>query len=160
MPALIALATGAVNEVELISVVAIPAAPAATAALISAVICAATESSDPPHLGVGRCSRAAASANPYCVGTKKLLVVTWLTNQNCQAGVFGKSPASPFAPDDAALGLEPHAVSSAEAAAVALTSPAPDNSVRRVGLSLMFSVSIASSTLGSTFLMGDLQLIP
>jgi hypothetical protein len=92
-------------------------------------------------------SSAAASAMPYWVGTKKLLVVTWLTNQNCQAGVFGKLPLTFLA---AAL-LEPldeQAASSAAAAADALTSPVPSISLRRVTPSRMFSVSIASSTFG------------
>ena len=40
---------------------------------------------------------------------------------------------------------------SAEAAAVALNSPAPLSSLRRAGPSFMSRVSIASSTTGSTF---------
>ena len=55
---------------------------------------------------------------------------------------------------------ELHAVSRAEAAAVALTRPAPVSSLRRDGPSFMFSVCIASSTLGSIFLIADLQLSP
>src|SRR5690349_21545935 len=51
------------------------------------------------------------------------------------------------------LDEDPHAVSSAAAAALALTSPVPVSSVRRDGPSFMFSVSIASSTFGSTFLI-------
>ena len=43
MPAFIAAATGAVNEVESVSVVAMPAALADTAALICWVICEAIE---------------------------------------------------------------------------------------------------------------------
>src|ERR1700689_1313336 len=150
MPAFIAFATGVVNEVESVSTVAIPAALAATAALIWAVICAATEFAEPVHFGVGRPSNLAQSAKPYWVGTKKELVVTWLTNQNCHEGTLGKAPEPPAA--FAALLDELQAVSSADAAAVALTSPAPAMSRRRVGLSLRLSVSIASSTLGSTFL--------
>jgi hypothetical protein len=64
--------------------------------------------------------------------------------------VLGKAP-EPLAPL-AALLDELQAVSRADAAAVALTNPAPAISRRRVGLSLRLSVSIASSTLGSTFL--------
>ena len=139
-----------VNEVESISVVAIPAALAATAALIWAAICEATEFVEPVHFGLGMPSSLAQSAMPYWVGTKKGLVVTWLTNQNCHEGVLGKAP-EPLAPL-AALLDELQAVSRADAAAVALTSPAPAISRRRVGLSLRLSVSIASSTLGSTFL--------
>src|SRR5215472_1807506 len=112
---------------------------------------------DPPHLGVGMPSRAAASFVPEIVGTKNRFVVTWLTNQNCHAGVFGKFPATLpvallFAGAD-----DPHAVSRADAAAVALTRPVPVSSFRRVGPSFMLSVSIASSTLGSTFLIAILQ---
>src|ERR1700683_2258752 len=103
MPAFIALDTGLVNELESISVVAMPAALADTAALIWDVICEATELVDPVHFGLGRPSSAAASAIPYWVGTKKLFVVTWLTNQNCQAGVFGKLPATSFAPEALAV---------------------------------------------------------
>jgi hypothetical protein len=61
------------------------------------------------------------------VGTKNRFVVTWLTNQNCQAGVFGKFPMAPEAADAVELPLlllalldELHAASRAEAAAVAL----------------------------------------
>src|ERR1035441_58513 len=46
------------------------------------------------------------------------------------------------------LPLDEQAASSAAAAADALTSPVPSSSLRRVTPSLMFSVSIASSTLG------------
>jgi hypothetical protein len=46
---------------------------------------------------------------------------------------------------------EVQAAISAEAAAVALNSPAPSSSLRREGPSFMFRVSIASSTTGSTF---------
>src|SRR5580658_1877631 len=150
MPALIAFATGVVNELASMSVVAMPAALADTAALIWATICEAIEFVDPVHFGVGRSSSAAASANPYWVGVKKLFVVTWLTNQNCHDGVFGKFPAVSFAAAAAGELEELHAASSADAAAVALTSPVPLSSRRRVGPSFMFSVSIASSTLGST----------
>jgi hypothetical protein len=77
----------------------------------------------------------AASAIPFWVGTKNRFVVTWLTNQNCQAGVAGKFPTTAFAAaddDDApAVGValleldEVQAAMSAEAAAVALNRPAP-----------------------------------
>ena len=55
---------------------------------------------------------------------------------------------------------ELHAASRAEAAAVALTRPAPVSSLRRDAPSFMFSVCIASSTLGSIFFIADLQLSP
>src|SRR5882757_821489 len=107
---------------------------------------------------------AAASESPNFVGTKNAFVVTWFTNQNCHAGVFGKFPANAPAADVDPLRLallpdEPHAVSRAEAAAVALTRPVPVSNLRRDGPSLMFSVCIASSTLGSIFI-ADLQLSP
>ena len=94
---------------------------------------------------------------PFWVGTKNRFVVTWLTNQNCHAGVVGKLPTTAAADDAAAVGAalleldEVHAARSAEAAAVALNSPAPSSSRRREGPSFMFRVSIASSTTGSIF---------
>src|ERR1700729_123569 len=119
------------------------------------------ESAEPPHFGWGSPSSAAASFFPKIVGTKNGLVVTWLTNQNSHAGVFGKFPivftVLPVLPL-AGLLDEPHAASRAEAAAVALTSPVPLRSRRRVGPSFMFSVSIASSTLGSTLSITGLPI--
>src|SRR5580658_2876625 len=117
---------------------------------------ATMELSEPPHLGVGRPSSAAASLNPNWVGTKNRLVVTWLSNQNCHGGVFGKFP-SVLTTDGAAVGAalleldEVQAAISAEAAAVALNRPAPSSSRRREGPSFMLRVSMASSTTGSTF---------
>src|ERR1700728_1754426 len=146
MPALMALPTGAPKEVELMTVVAMPAAFAATAVLISLTICEVIEFVDPPQCGVGRPSSAAASANPYWVGPKNVFVVTWLTYQNCHFGVLGKFPATAEAAPLAAV--EAHA----------LTSPVPSSSRRRVVPSFMLMVSIASSTLGSTFFrITDLQ---
>jgi hypothetical protein len=52
------------------------------------------------------------------------------------------------------------AASRAEAAPAALTRPVPCSSLRRDGPSFMFRVCIASSTLGSIFLIADLQLSP
>src|SRR6266576_3214993 len=117
-----------------------------------------TEFADPPNFGVGSPTSEAASAKAYCVGVKNGLLVTWFTNQNCHAGVFGKLPAA--LPDAAVLLLDVHAASSAEAAAVALTSPVPVSSFRRVGPSFMLSVWIASSTLGSTSLIAASSHIP
>src|SRR5581483_420602 len=126
------------------------------------------EAASPPQFGVGRPSRAAASAYPYLVGVKNSFVSAWFTNQNFQAGVFGKFPATAAAPDSVMctvlllplplLLADVHAASSAEAAPAALTSPVPASSLRRDGPSFMFSVCIASSTLGSIFFIADLQL--
>src|SRR5215471_1237760 len=152
MPASIAFLTGVVNDVALITVVAMPLALAEIAVLKYVTISVASEFVDPPNFGAGRSSSAAASFMPFWVGTKNRFVVTWLTNQNSHAGVFGKFPAVAFAVllSLAEVPDEPHAASSAEAAAVALTSPVPLISFRRVGPSFMLRVSIASSTFGST----------
>src|SRR5271166_5954233 len=152
MPALIAFPTGVVNEVELVSVVAIPAALADTAELIADTISDATEFAEPVHFGVGRPNSVAASAMPYWVGTKKLFVVTWLTNQNWNFGVPGNGllpVAAAAALDDDELLDELQAARSADAAAVALTRPVPASSFRRVGPSFISSFSIASSTFGA-----------
>src|SRR5262249_61917651 len=89
-------------------------------------------------------------------GPKTGLVGTWWRTQNCPAGVFGKCPPVVWAASAVVLD-PPQAVSRAEAAADALRSRVPASSLRRVGLSFMFSVSIASSTLGSTSLIAILQ---
>src|SRR5579859_7674395 len=149
MPAFIAAATGVTNVVslglELITVVAIPSAFAAIAVLMYCTMSEGAEFADPPQFGFGSPSSAAASANPNCVGTKNRFVVTWFTNQNFQAGVFGKFPAAAASVLDVvpvvpALDEELHAASSAEAAADALTSPAPVSSFLRAGPSFIFSV--------------------
>ena len=57
-----------------------------------------TELLEPPQTGAGSPSSAAASAMAYWVGVKNAFVVTWLTNQNFQAGVFGKFPPPPPPP--------------------------------------------------------------
>src|SRR6516164_8333926 len=119
------------------------------------------EVGSPPQFGVGRPSSAAASEYPYLVGVKNSFVSAWFTNQNFQAGVFGKFPATAAAPDSVIftvpllllLFADVHAASRAEAAAVALTRPVPCSSLRRDGPSFMFSVCMASSTLGSIFFM-------
>src|SRR5438105_2144736 len=107
------------------------------------------EDSEPPHFGVGRPRRAAASCRPYWVGVKKGFVVTWLTNQNCHFGVLGKFPTAFLVVPAVLLDDEVQAEISADAAAVALNSPAPFSSLRRAGPSFMSRVSIASSTIGS-----------
>ena len=86
--------------------------------------------SAPVQDGVGSPSSAAASWNPYCVGVKKELSVTWLTKVNFHLGVLGKLPAAAAAVDVGAALLELdelHAAISAEAAAVALNRPAPQS---------------------------------
>src|ERR1700734_2496210 len=109
MPAFMADATGVWNVVSegelLMTVVAMPAALAAIAVCMYAVIAEGMELSEPPHFGVGSPRSAAASFMPNCVGTKNRFVVTWLTNQNCQAGVLGKLPAAPAAAAAAAAPL-------------------------------------------------------
>src|ERR1700737_651122 len=99
MPASIAFLTGVVNEVASITVVAMPLALAAIALSRYCTIWVTDDVVDPPHFGVGRPSTLAASAIPFWVGTKNRLVVTWLTNQNCQAAVAGKFPATAFTAD-------------------------------------------------------------
>ena len=64
--------------------------------------------------------------------------MTWLTNQNCHFGVLGKFPAVLFVALALVLDDELQAEISAEAAAVALNSPAPLSSLRRAGPSCMF----------------------
>src|SRR5579863_5391869 len=160
MPALMASPTGVVKVVsvglELITVVAMPLAFAAMAVFMYDTISVGSEVAEPPHFGVGSPSSAAASFLPKIVGTKNGFVVTWLTNQNSQAGTFGKFPAR-FLAALAGVLDDPQAVSRAEAAAVALNRPVPASSLRRVGPSFMLSVSTASSTFGSTFLIAILQ---
>jgi hypothetical protein len=141
----------------------IPSALAEIAEFMKLIISDSLEVAEPPHCGVGRPRSAAASSYPYLVGVKNSFVSAWLTNQNFHPGVFGKLPPVAATPDDvvddadvadelALLELdEVQAAISAEAAAVALNSPAPSIRRRRVGPSFMFRVSIASSTTGSTF---------
>src|SRR5256885_185384 len=107
-----------------------PSALPEIAVFMYCTICGTFELAEPPHLGFGMPSSAAASSKPYWVGTKNGFVVTWFTNQKFHLGVFGKSPATSVA---AAPPLdEEQAASSADAAAVALTSPVPFSRRRRV----------------------------
>src|SRR5215471_10480162 len=151
MPSFMAFFTGWVNAVVLITAIAIPFAFDEMAELVALTMSGTFDLSEPVKAGLGMPSSAAASARPYWVGTKNGLVVTWLTKVNFHAGVDGKSPAVCLA----ALPVldDEHAASNAEAAAVALTSPVPASSLRRVGPSFMLRVSIASSTFGSTSLI-------
>src|SRR5512142_123572 len=146
MPAASALAMGWVNAVAETTVVAMPGELAATAAWRddSMVETVGWVDKAPVQDGVGRPSRAAASAMPYWVGVKNALSVTWFTNVNFHLGVVGKLPAAAFAVEVGAALLELdelQAAMSAEAAAVALNRPAPSSSRRREGPSFMFRVS-------------------
>jgi len=141
-----------VNAVEEITATAIPPAFALIAAFVADTISGTDEFCDPVHAGLGNPTSAAASAIPYCVGTKNGLVVTWFTNVNFHAGVDGKSPAACCADAPPVLDDE-HAASNADAAPAADTKPAPDSNLRRDGPSLIPRVSIASSTFGSTSLI-------
>src|SRR5262252_4475934 len=156
MPSCMALATGVVNAVALTTAIAIPLAFAEIAEFVALTICGTLALTDPVQDGLGMPSSAAASASPYWVGTKNGFVVTWLTKANFHAGVLGKLPARLLAAC-AVLLDEAHAVSSAAAAALVPMSPVPASSLRRVGPSFMFSVSTASSTMGSIFLIAILQ---
>src|SRR5665213_1057461 len=74
-----AFAVGAVNAFGSIIAQAIPSAPAAIAVLNAETIWPTLLDAEPVHWEV-QPNRLHASAMPYCVGVKKRLVVTWLTN--------------------------------------------------------------------------------
>ena len=75
MPAFMASMTGVVKPVALMTVVAMPFALALIAVCRKLTICDTLDvDAEPPHLGTGMSSSAAASANPYWVGTKNVLV--------------------------------------------------------------------------------------
>src|SRR5690242_21857411 len=94
MPASIAFFTGVVKAVSEMTGIMIPSALAEIAEFMKVIISLMLELADPPQFGAGRPSSAAASAYPYLVGVKNAFVSAWLTNQNFQAGVFGKFPAT------------------------------------------------------------------
>src|SRR6266545_1378203 len=152
MPASSALSTGSLKALLSVTASAIPSALAEIAELVAFTISPVIESFEPVHWK-SQLSRAQASWAPYCVGVKKGLVVTWLTNTNFHFGVEGKSPAPAAADEDDFLSLEVQAASSADAASEALAMPVPLNSRRRV-TAPSESVSSASSTLGSSAVMG------
>src|ERR1700722_4635108 len=104
MPPLIAFDTTPVKAVFDICASAIPSALAEIAVVMKLIISVKLELAEPPHCGVGRPSSAAASEYPYFVGVKNSFVSAWLTNQNFQPGVFGKTPPVGF-PDDVELAL-------------------------------------------------------
>src|ERR687888_1369166 len=151
MPASSALSTGSLKALLSTTASAIPSALAEIAELVAFTISPTIESFEPVHWN-SQLSSAQASCAPYWVGVKKGLVVTWLTNTNFHFGVEGKSPAPPAAEDDFLLSLE-QAASNADAASEALAMPVPLNSLRLV-TAPSESVSSASSTLGSSAVMG------
>src|ERR1700689_892954 len=160
-PAASALLMGLTNEVAATTVVGMPGELAVTASLKadSMVGTVGWVDSAPVQCGVGRPRMAAQSAKPYWVGVKNELSVTWLTKVNCHLGVVGKLPAAAFTapelPDVLAELLEEllQAAISAEAAPLPLNRPAPPKKRRAEGPSLIFRVSIASSTTGSIFFL-------
>src|SRR5579885_3186358 len=79
---------GASKATLSITETAIPAALAVTAALSAFTIWPTSLDAEPVHWNVTSTS-AAASAAPYCVGTKNGFVVTWLTNTNFHLGCLG-----------------------------------------------------------------------
>jgi hypothetical protein len=70
---------------------AMPFTPAAIAWSNAVTIWDTLELAEPVHSGLGMPRRVAASAIPYWVGVKKLLVVTWLTNVNLYEGCFANN---------------------------------------------------------------------
>src|SRR5487761_2498174 len=82
IPAASALFTGVLKAVGSISVVAMPLTLPAIATLIAFTISETTEFAEPVHCGFGIPRIFAASAIPYWVGVKNVLVVTWFTNVN------------------------------------------------------------------------------
>src|SRR4028118_2314261 len=73
---------------------AIPSASPEMAESMAPTISLTTDASEPVHCDFVP-SKASASSMPYCVGTKKGLVVTWLTKTKLYSGVSGKLPPEP-----------------------------------------------------------------
>src|SRR3954447_7252034 len=92
MPASSAWLTGARNASLSTTASARPSTLALIAVLVAFTISATIEFCDPVHCGFSIPSSVAASSIPYCVGVKKGLVVTWLTNENFHLGVSGMLP--------------------------------------------------------------------
>ena len=137
-----------------------PAALAEIAVCMYVTISDGMEFCEPPHLGFGRPSSAAASAEPELGGDEEQVRGDVVDEPELpRRGLrevpdgAGRGRRRRLPPLLLALLDELHAASRAEAAAVALTRPVPVSSWRRDGPSFMFSVCIASSTLGSTFFM-------
>src|SRR5580658_6402759 len=107
MPALSAASTGALNACRSISAMAMPSAPLVTAVLSASTIWSTLLVSEPVH-SYEQPSSLQASAMPYCVGTKNVLVVTWLTTTNLYVGCEPNTLADPPLLLDA---LDPQALS-------------------------------------------------
>src|SRR6185503_12963904 len=90
MPRPSARLIGASNAPLSTTQTAMPSALALIAALNALIISPTSALVDPDHVYVVSVSLA-ASAAPYCVGTKNGLVVTWLMNANLHFGCFGKT---------------------------------------------------------------------
>src|ERR1019366_9554202 len=91
MPLERALSVGRLKATGSIKAEAMPFTPAAIAWSNAVTIWDTLEVAEPVHSGVGMPRRVAASAIPYWVGVKKLLVVTWLRNVNLYGGFFAKN---------------------------------------------------------------------
>src|ERR1035441_819611 len=91
MPLVRALSVGRLKATGSIKAEAMPLTPAAIAWSNAVTIWDTLEVAEPVHSGLGMPRMAAASAIPYWVGVKKLLVVTWLTNVNLNEGCFANN---------------------------------------------------------------------
>src|SRR5919197_5121899 len=95
MSLLSAFCTGPLKAFGSMMETAIPSAPEEMAVFIAETISPTSLFADPVHwCDVPK--MASASEIPYCVGTKKGFVVTWLTKTHFLFGVFGQSPTPPL----------------------------------------------------------------
>src|SRR4029453_14179022 len=104
MPRFCARLIGASNAPLSTTQTAMPSAFALTAALNALIISATSALVEPDQVYVVSVSFA-ASAAPYCVGTKNGFVVTWLMNANFQLGCDGYFPFAAFEAPNAACAL-------------------------------------------------------
>ena len=158
MPADSALEVGAVKAVELITATAMPSALPEMAVCMYWTICGTAEVAEPPHFGLGMPEQRGSVSEAVLGGHEERVrgdvvdepevprrglreVARHVGGTGTRAGA-GRLLV-PFDAEQAA--------SRADAAAVALTSPVPLSSTRRVCPSFMLRVSMASSTLGSIF---------
>src|SRR5579875_89943 len=107
MPAESARSVGSLKAVGSTIATAMPSALAAMAAFMALTICPASLFSEPVHWYL-QPSSAQASWMPYWVGTKKGLVVTWLTKTKFHWGCAGKLPS--VLPDDVDVFDDPEVV--------------------------------------------------